>query len=61
MDDKTLTAAEAGYHVSDFLISAKVPDEKLFAVISLFKGSCAALRFSGTCKSLFFSVIIFFS
>ncbi|MBR6089367.1 MAG: radical SAM protein [Anaerolineaceae bacterium] len=46
MDDKTLTAAEAGYHVSDFLISAKVPDEKLFAVISLFKGSCAALRFS---------------
>ena len=47
MDDKmkTLTAAEAGYHVSDFLISAKIPDENLFAVVSLYKGSCAALRF----------------
>ncbi len=43
---KTLTAAEAGYHVSDFLISAKIPDENLFAVVSLYKGSCAALRFS---------------
>ncbi len=48
MDDKTktLTAAEAGYHVSDYLISAKIPDENLFAIVSLYKGSCAALRFS---------------
>ena len=41
-----LTAAEAGYHVSDFLISAKIPDENLFAIVSLYKGSCAVLRFS---------------
>ena len=47
MEDKlkTRTAAEAGYHVSDFLISAKIPDDDRFAVVSLFKGSCAALRF----------------
>ena len=43
---KTITVAEAGYHVSDYLISAKIPDENLFAVVSLYKGSCAALRFS---------------
>jgi uncharacterized protein len=48
MDDKThtLTAAEAGYHVSDFLISAKIPDENLFSIVNLFKGTFAALRFA---------------
>ncbi len=48
MDNKpnVRTAAEAGYHVSDYLISAKIPDENLFAAVNLFKGSCTGLRFS---------------
>ena len=35
------TAAEAGWHVSRYNLSAPVPDSKMVAIANLFKGTCA--------------------
>ena len=35
------TAGEAGWHVSRYNISAKVPDSKMVAIANLYKGNCA--------------------
>ena len=35
------TAGEAGWHVSRYNLSAKVPDSKMVAIANLFKGNCA--------------------
>ena len=38
---KSRTAGEAGWHVSRYNVSAKVPDTKMVAIANLFKGNCA--------------------
>ena len=35
------TAGEAGWHVSRYNLSARVPDTKMVAITNLFKGNCA--------------------
>ena len=39
--DATRTAGEAGWHVSRYNLSARVPDSKMVAIANLFKGNCA--------------------
>ena len=39
--EKSRTAGEAGWHVSRYNVSAKVPDSKMVAIANLFKGNCA--------------------
>jgi len=39
--EKTRTAGEAGWHVSRYNLSAKVPDSKMVAIANLYKGNCA--------------------
>ncbi|MCR4870009.1 MAG: radical SAM protein [Atopobiaceae bacterium] len=36
------TAAEAGWHVSRYNLSARIPDSKSVAIANLYKGTCAA-------------------
>jgi len=39
--ETTRTAGEAGWHVSRYNLSARVPDSKMVAIANLFKGNCA--------------------
>ena len=41
MQENTRTAGEAGWHVSRYNITAKVPGTKMVAIANLFKGNCA--------------------
>ena len=39
--EKKRTAGEAGWHVSRYNLSARIPDSKMVAIVNLFKGNCA--------------------
>lgn len=39
--EPTRTAGEAGWHVSRYNLTAKIPDSKMVAIVNLYKGVCA--------------------
>ena len=41
-EEASRTAGEAGWHVSRYNLSARVPDTKMVAIANLYKGTCAA-------------------
>ena len=41
MEKNKRTAGEAGWHVSRYNVSAKIPGEKAAAIVNLIKGTCA--------------------